>query len=247
MIRRKAAVAGTGLAVAFAAIAALAFGRSASAPEPAAPPAQSRPELMLLTSLPLMFGEGFGLDQAGSPALTALERHYRVRPISVADTANLGRGRLLLMAQPQAQPAEVLVELDAWVRGGGRVLLLADPLLEWPSQLPLGDARRPVAAFADTGLLGHWGLRLHAPDERGPRQIDLRGRAILTASPGSLSGRCAIVGKAALAADCRVDRGRATVIADADFLNVGSPEGLDGPTDGNLPALVAELARLAAD
>ena len=34
------------------------------------------------------------------------------------------------MAQPLAQTAENLVTLDTWVRRGGRVLLLADPLLE---------------------------------------------------------------------------------------------------------------------
>ena len=81
------------------------------------------------------------------------------------------------MAQPQAQPAEALVELDAWVRRGGRVLLLADPALEWPSERPLGDLLRPPAAFADTGLLGHWGLTLTPPEARGPGQPQRRRRA----------------------------------------------------------------------
>ena len=72
------------------------------------------------------------------------------------------------MAHPLAQTAENLVALDAWVRGGGRVLLLADPMLEWPSKRPLGDPLRPPPMFMDTGLLAHWGLRLDAPDERGP-------------------------------------------------------------------------------
>ena len=62
------------------------------------------------------------------------------------------------MAQPLAQPAEDLVALDDWVRGGGRVLLLADPMLEWPSKRPLGDPLRPPPMFMDTGLLAHWGL-----------------------------------------------------------------------------------------
>ena len=101
--------------------------------------------------------------------------------------SRLPDGALLLAAQPRALPAEELVALDAWVRRGGRLVLLADPLLEWPSELPLGDPRRPPLAFPDTGLLKHWGLRLDAPDERGPRQSSLGGKPVLTASPGTLA------------------------------------------------------------
>lgn len=200
-----------------------------------------RPRLLLLTSLPLVFGETLSLTGGGSPALTALEARYRVIPIAVTRTAELRRGKLLLMAHPLAQPAEALVELDAWVRRGGRVLLLADPALEWPSALPLGDMRRPPPAFADTGLLAHWGIRLDAPDERGPRQGSVGGKTVMTVSPGFLSGSCAIE-RGGLVARCRVGRGQATVIADADFLN---PDQVDGPTADNLPALLAELGRIA--
>ena len=128
-----------------------------------------RPALLLLTSLPLMFNEDFSLEGGGSAALTALGTRYRVIPISVADGADLAKGRLLLMAHPIAQTAENLVVLDQWVRLGGRVLLLADPMLEWPSKRPLGDPLRPPPMFMDTGLLGHWGLRLDAPEQRGLR------------------------------------------------------------------------------
>jgi hypothetical protein len=155
--------------VALAGAAAIGFavaGRGPKVPPPR-PPAE-RPVLLLLTSLPLVFSEGFDLNAGGSPALKALETRYRVVPISVTSPAELQRGRLLLMAHPLAQPAEDLVALDDWVRRGGRLLLLADPLLEWPSQRPLGDSLRPPPMFMDTGLLLHWGLRLDAPDERGP-------------------------------------------------------------------------------
>ncbi len=134
-----------------------------------------RPVLLLLTSLPLSFGEDFSLQEIGSPALRALETRYRVVPISVTDPSELRLGGLLLMAQPFAQPAEDLVALDQWVRRGGRVLLLADPILEWPSKRPLGDPLRPPAMFMDTGLLAHWGLRIDPPDERGPRKEELGG------------------------------------------------------------------------
>ena len=202
--------------------------------------AGERPRLMLLTSLPLIFPEQFTLEGGGSKALEALERRYTVVPIATTDARSLKQARLLLMAHPLAQPAENLVDLDSWVRRGGHVLLLADPRLEWPSSRPLGDKLRPPPAFADTGLLAHWGLRLDALDEAGPKERKLGGSDVLAISPGSLSGACA-VGSDGFVARCRIGRGRATVVADADFLNV---DRLDGPTDRNLDALVAELAAL---
>ena len=206
-----------------------------------APRAESeRPALMLLTTLPLIFPEDFTLSGGGSKALGAIETRYRVIPVATTDSASLKQGRLLLMAHPLAQPAEALVDLDRWVRDGGRVLLLADPRLEWPSKRPLGDKLRPPPTFADTGLLARWGLRLDAPEEAGPKQVQLAGQPILAWSPGTLSGSCKI-GQGAFAAHCRIGEGQATVVADADFLHVDL---LDGPTQNNLDALLGELARL---
>ena len=203
--------------------------------------AADRPPLLLLTSLPLVFGEQFSVD-SGSPALKALETRYRVAPISVTDHADLAKGRLLLMAHPRAQPAEDLVALDEWVRSGGRLLLLADPMLEWPSQHPLGDALRPPPMFMDTGLLAHWGLRLDAPDGRGPAQRQLAGRSIRTVSPGTLSGRCRI-SRDRLVAHCKIGKGRAAIVADADFLN---QEQFGKSDERNFDGLLAELAELEA-
>jgi hypothetical protein len=203
--------------------------------------ANNKPALLLLTSLPLLFGEQFSPDRAGSPALSALDRSYRVLPISVTNAPELAKGRFLLMAQPPAQTAENLVALDAWVRGGGRVLLLADPLLEWPSSRPLGDPLRPPATFVDTGLLAHWGLRLDAPDRRGPELRKLGGRDVLTVSPGALAGKCEISADR-LVANCRIGKGRATIVADADLLDVAR---LGSAAAHNLDALLGELAILA--
>jgi hypothetical protein len=203
-------------------------------------PAQ-RPTLLLLTSLPLVFNEGFALTGGGSPALNKLQSRYRVLPISVTDGAELARGDLLLMAQPPTQTAENLVVLDQWVRRGGHLLLLADPMLEWPSKLPLGDPLRPPAVFMDTGLLVHWGLRLDAPDHRGPAQRKLASFEVMTDSPGSLSGSCDISGDR-LVARCRIGRGRGTVIADADLLDVDQ---LGTGGDRNLDGMLAELALVA--
>jgi hypothetical protein len=187
------------------------------------PPAE-RPRLVLLTSLPLLFGEEFALETAKPAAMTRIERQYVIVPIPIADAASLKGQRLLLMAHPRAQPAEVLVDLDAWVRRGGRVVLLADPALKWESSRPLGDRTRPPPDFADTGLLDHWGLRMGIDPAR---EGSLR----------ALDQRCTVAERG-LIARCRVGRGSAIVIADADFIMM---EGEDA--DRRLDLMMGELSR----
>lgn len=241
--RRRWVAAGVGALVAVAAAAA-GFAlkeRSSEFPQRAA---AERPELLLLTSLPIAFPEGFTLEGSQSPALAALRERYQVIPISIADQGSLAGHRLLVMAQPNAQPAEYLVELDQWVRNGGRVLLLADPALEWPSERPLGDPLRPPVAFADTGLLAHWGLRLDAPDKPGSATFTIDGRTAHALSPGTLvaTGRNCEVSGGGFLARCRIGRGQAIVVADADFVDVERRR--EPARSGNLDVLLGELARL---
>jgi len=227
------------LVVVVIAAAAFAFNR---ARPPDAANAKDRPTLLLLTSLPLVFGEDFSIDSGGSPALSALQRRYRVVPISVTSGAELAKGKLLLMAHPSAQTAENLVSLDRWVRDGGCVLLLADPMLEWPSSRPLGDPLRPAPMFMDTGLLSHWGLRLDAPVGRGPQTRKLGGYDVRTVSPGALTGKCPISSDG-FVARCSIGKGRATVVGDADVLNTTDRDS-NGPH--NLDALIKELELLSS-
>ena len=215
MIGRRWLAAATAVILGGAGVLALS-NQSHDVPDKRAP--EDRPALALLTSLPLVFGESFSLDNGGSAALSRLEQRYTVQPVGVADAASLKGQELLLMAHPRAQPAEALVELDQWVRRGGHVLLLADPRLDWPSERPLGDLLRPPPMFADTGLLSHWGLTL---SEAGLAS----------------SGACAIADQG-LIARCRIGQGSATVIADADFIDVKEP-GAAG-----LDLLMSELDRL---
>jgi hypothetical protein len=227
------------LALALAvAVAVVLFDRRYSALAPR-PPAE-RPALLLLTSLPLLFGEDFSLQGGGSPAVRKLQTRYRIVPISATDSAELKKARLLLMAHAPSQTAEGLVALDQWVRAGGRLLLLADPMLEWPSKRPLGDPLRPPAMFMDTGLLAHWGLRLDAPAERGPAMRKLGVYAVMTVSPGALAGRCKISSDA-LVAHCPIGEGEATIVADADLLDVDQ---LGPAAEQNLDGLLFELDRL---
>lgn len=229
--RRGAIAAGLLLLLLAVALASSVLGPS----PPLAPrPPAARPRLLLLTSLPLVFGERFSLRGGGSPALTRLQQRYSVEPIAIADSASLAGHGLLLMAHPRAQTAEALVALDRWVRRGGRVLLLADPLLEWESARPFGDPLRPPPGFADTGLLAHWGLRLEPPATRGQLDEKVDGVAVRFLSPGTVKGRGFAMLAGGRVARGMVGRGRVTVIADADWL-------ADEPS---LDMLMRELDRL---
>lgn len=229
-----------GRAIALAALTVLATWAIIPSDEGAPPrPPEQRPALALLTSLPLVFAQDFGLEGGGSPALDRLEQRYDVEPIAVADAAQLAGKRMLLMAHPRAQPAEVLVELDQWVRNGGRLLLLADPRLDWPSERPLGDRLRPPPAFADTGLLIRWGMDLSGPSPAGPARAGNGTHEVMTSAPGKIESKnCTVLGDG-FVARCQIENGQVTVIADADFLDV---EG--NGREENLELLVDELARL---
>ena len=185
------------------------------------PPNPDKPELALLTSLPIVFSESFGLDAPPNPLLKALEDEYAVRPVDGPEQLKpLG---LLLAIQPQALTAERLVALDRWVREGGRLVLLADPQLDWESSRPLGDRFRPPYAFPDTGLLTHWGLALERQSEGAPasREVEKAGADLagLAESPGrfvQLNPGCQLRQESFLAY-CPIGRGFAVIVADADI------------------------------
>lgn len=191
------------------------------------PGAAAKHDLMLVTALPLIWGEKGPLDpmSRGAAAYAALAEEFTIRPLDVPDDATLAKGRLLLVAQPRALAPEELVALDAWVRRGGRALILTDPRLSWPSELPLGDIRRPPAIGLLDPLLSQWGLRLEPPSDAGAvrRDIDLGAgmRRLILFSPGRFlsTGPGCIVGPTPQIARCRIGQGRAVLLADADMLH----------------------------
>ena len=180
----------------------------------------AKPDLALLTSLPIAFGESFGLETARNPLLEELEGRFTVIPIDGPE--QLPRGGLLLAVQPQAMTAQRLVALDNWVREGGRLVLMADPVLRFDSERPLGDRFRPPLRYPDTGLLAHWGLTLDdAVDGRSEAgEVDLgRGIKVKATGLGSFTragGACTLSPTRAVAR-CRVGKGYATLVADADI------------------------------
>jgi hypothetical protein len=195
-----------------------------TAPRPAAP---QRPPLLLMTGLPLIWGEGGAFDPASRPAAAyrLLEREYDVRPIDAIEPPALAGARLMLLAQPRLLAPEELVTLDGWVRDGGRILILTDPRLSWPSRFPPGDARRPPEAGLLSPLLTHWGLRLDPPTGAGEEQVVERvgDRRLRLESPGLFAATgpaCRVAAPAALAR-CRIGSGEAMLVADADLLRDG--------------------------
>ena len=199
---------------------------------------EARPALGLMTSLPIFWGEpadmGSLLDGSNGQhwVRTKLEERYTLLPLDVlgdadgqpqADLAQLER---LFVAQPRALTAADNVALDAWVRGGGQLLLVLDPMMTDHSVYPIGDKRR----FNDVALvppvLKRWGLALQFPATAEPVEIAFEGVAVPVADHGMLSVaaqspssvQCELAAKA-LIARCRVGRGEVLVVADAAFLN----------------------------
>ena len=74
----------------------------------------------------------------------------------------------------------------------------------------------------------------------GPRPRKLGGYDVVTVSPGRLSGACDVSADR-FVARCRIGKGAATIVADADLLHV---QDLGGSTGHNLDALLGELAQL---
>jgi hypothetical protein len=194
-----------------------------------APPesAAAKPDLMLMTALPIIWGEGGAFDPNARPAESYryLQREFAVRPLDTLDPAQLAGGRLLLLAQPRALAPEELVALDAWVRRGGRVLILADPQLDWPSALPLGDIRRPPPLSFLGPLFTHWGLRLDpglSHDTGGARlttdQLPEPGWRLAVTRPGHLQAPNCPAILLRIIVRCAIGSGQAILVADADLM-----------------------------
>jgi len=212
---------------------------SAADPDPAPSPvaaqvpigtaadAGEKPDLLLFTSLPIYWPEGGVGDLLSSGAekhwaRTALETRYALRPVD-ALTALPTQSGTLVMAQPRALSPAENVALDDFVRGGGRVLLIADPMLDVHSSYGLGDKRRPAAIAMLSPILARWGLKLVVDEREGyvanwnSRAFRVEEGGLFALTGGGHESRCDISGKG-LFARCHVGKGEVMLLADATFL-----------------------------
>lgn len=210
----------------------------------AMPRPRERPQLGLMTTLPIYWGEAADLGalladkQEVHWVRRVLERDYALVPL---DTLGDGAGeekaggglfhlRFLTLAQPRALSPQENVALDAWVRQGGRLLLFADPMLTGHSDFAIGDRRRPQDVALLSPILAHWGLELMFDESAPPgeRVADLSGAVLPVNLPGNFVLRdggedavCMIEGQG-LVAECSIGRGRALIVADAALLEGGA-------------------------
>lgn len=190
-----------------------------------------RPTVGVLSALPLYgapSGGGDVLRGVGlrSPLWRALEVRLRLRPLDALEGRAVQGLDSLLLAQPRVLAPAELVTLDRWVREGGHAVILADADLRWPDDRPLGDPRHAPRTSALGTLLTHWGLTLAPVSPDGARGIERRvladgallqlaGASRFTSSKGAA---CALEDQG-LIARCRVGRGTALLMADADWIN----------------------------
>ena len=215
---------------------------------------EALPTLGLMGTIPLYWGESDNLGEIlGGEiephwARTQLEQHYRLRPLAALTQEELAPLQLLLLAQPRALSPAENVALDGWVRGGGRLLLFADPLLTGESRFAIGDRRRPQDVILLSPILDRWGLELEFVDDQpaGAKVREIAGGAVPVNLPGrfapSMQGGCTLEA-AGLLADCIVGNGRAVVLADAALLDLDHP----APEAAPALAMLVERAFMSGD
>lgn len=206
-----------------------------------------------MTTLPLIWGEagdvGELLKSEAKPGWVRqeLESRFVLEPLDTLDEAALARLDRLVLAQPRALSPDENVALDAWVRGGGKLLLFADPMLTRHSRYPVGDKRRPQDVILLSPILSHWGLELLLDDAQaeGERMIDIHGVEVPVNLPGHLrtvaASHCTIA-KDGVLARCSVGSGNVLILADAAVLD----DAHDGSNEPPRSALT-QLVTLALD
>jgi len=193
-----------------------------------APIAADAPAVTMLTSLPLRWAGGGDIaamlaDGPGDDA--ALTRLQSTGPVALVDSLVdhvPPPGGAVLLAHPRALAPRELVAIDAFVRGGGRAVILADALTGWPASHPLGDPRNPPVTSLLTPLLDHWGIALGAAPAGEVRALpvdvgDARLRLFSAGRFDRLPASCrAFAGRRV--AHCRIGRGDAWLVGDADLI-----------------------------
>ena len=190
----------------------------------------------LFTSLPILWNEAADVagllksDAHPHWAKAALGERGDIVALDRMDAVSIAGLSRLVIAQPRPFGPDENVALDDWVKGGGKLLLLADPALTADSTFSLADPRRPQAGVLLSPILNRWGLALEFEEaqtfgEHSVKVMDvavpvnLPGRFVLTAASNCRSWADG------LAVSCAVGKGRVIALADAAVLDQDDPDG----------------------
>lgn len=190
-------------------------------------------DIGLFTSLPIVWSEYGELSELLQPegeshwAVAVLKERGALRPLDrIAPLP--GNLELLVMAQPRPLSPDENVALDQWVRGGGRVLLFADPMLTQHSQFAIGDRRRPEGTVLLSPILTRWGLTLQFDEAQpaGGYEVELFGQLVRVSLAGRFmpaegASQCQLYAEG-LAVRCAIGTGAVMAIADAALLEPAS-------------------------
>ncbi|MGB3166147.1 MAG: Gldg family protein [Alteraurantiacibacter sp.] len=224
----------------------------------AEPDTDTRPHVGVMTTIPIFWGEP--AEEAGDDfwgglrsqhwALDALGARYAVAPLDYLAAEELRHYDALFLAQPRGLTGEENVALDSYVRSGGRVLVLADPMMTGESVFHIGDRRRPQDSVLLSPILARWGVELHfdAGQAYGVTLREIAGQLVPLNMPGQfvvldtqVAGDSCSLEADGLLARCRIGSGEVLLLADAAVLD------LEGPHEGARQALVMLTAHIFPD
>lgn len=197
--------------------------------------AENKPKVMLMTSLPIIWGEGASMtdilsdENEPAPIYQYWQEQYQLTAVDSLEGLAKSDTDIVLLAQPKAMAPADLADLDGWIRAGGKALILTDPALLWHSDLPIGDNRRPLVSGLLSPLLQRWGLDLLAPTATGENIISMTmpgfqltsagvGSFALTTERSEAAANCKL-SAANIMARCDLGRGKVILFADADFID----------------------------
>ena len=223
----------------------------------------------LVTSLPIYWPDGVDFadlaqTQVASPwTRQALERDYTLQPLDSltplaearqplpglempeGSSTDISQFERLAIIQPRGLSPEDNVALDDWVRDGGKLLLVLDPLLTGHYETPIFDPRHPVGSALIPPVVERWGLEMFF-DEAQPadlRAIEAQHGLLPVMMAGEFrlrdqgEAQCELSAEGVIA-QCRHGKGQIMLVADAALF-----EAYDPGDEGAL--LVRSLARAA--
>ena len=197
------------------------------------------PPIGLMTSLPLVWPLDASFEEMANGTAqrpwqaVAISQCYTVMPLDTLspieglspddpETDPLAGLERLAVIQPRGLSPADNVALDEWVRAGGQLLLVLDPMLTGHYELPVGDPRRPTDTALIPPVVERWGVAISFDAEQDEQPyLDWVGGEQstfhLTGQVSTLEPEnedCGVFARDVIAS-CSVGEGWVTIIADA--------------------------------